>query len=427
MKAMGGNNRMAGALAALAGMTFLGSTLVTVPAATAAETCPVGVPGSFDFNGDGSADLAAFVNGSQPFGLPDRIQSADLNGDACADIVELVDNSTVAWTLGSPDGLDTASRQVIEVQGEEGSAFIESVAAMRQGDKSQIIAATMCSQDAGCSDPYLDVVTLDAEGGLASRHRIGTGAPDGDDLADVSADDGVVVVGYGESNQALVFTSDGTAPSGLAYRTKITQDSPGVPGSSEDGDYFGLSVAVRDGYLAVGVPGETTSGVKRTGRVQLFKWDATAKSFTPGRSLSQNTKGIVGTNEKDDQFGSAVAIGRGLTGANSYDVIVGTPYENVGSVVDAGSVTVANFSKAVYRTYTQSTSKVPGKVKKSARFGYKVGFVSSKTDSAGSLAAWSAAGCAVDSYLPTVAYTSAGRLTSTTGWNSLAGACSPPS
>ena len=175
------------------------------------------------------------------------------------------------------------------------------------------------------------------------------------------------------------------------------------------------------------MPGETTSGVKRTGRVQLFKWDATAKSFTPGRSLSQNTKGIVGTNEKDDQFGSAVAIGRGLTGANSYDVIVGTPYENVGSVVDAGSVTVANFSKAVYRTYTQSTSKVPGKVKKSARFGYKVGFVSSKTDSAGSLAAWSAAGCAVDSYLPTVAYTSAGRLTSTTGWNSLAGACSPPS
>lgn len=185
-----------------------------------AETCLVRMPASFDFNGDGSADRAAFASDSQPFGSPDKIQSADLNGDACADIVELVDASP--------------------------------------------------------------------------------------------------------------------PPSSHRARLPSTRRVPVLT-------WWFLRAQRRQEHWP--------SAVVQVGcdRQELHTW-----SFA-----ESNTKGIVGTNEKADQFGSAVAIGRGLTGANSYDVIVGTPYENVGS----GSMPLRSRSRTYRRRFTAPTPSQPPMVR----------------------------------------------------------------
>jgi hypothetical protein len=149
----------------------------------------------------------------------------------------------------------------------------------------------------------------------------------------------------------------------------------------EAGDRFGRAVALRDGHLAIGAPHETIGRARATGQVQLLRWNAATTSFEPLRAVHQGSAGVPGTNETGDHFGGALAIARGLTAAGSWDVVIGTPDENVGSIVDAGAVAVANVTAASYRKLSQDTSGMPGKAERQhpeavARgefFGYAVG------------------------------------------------------
>jgi hypothetical protein len=115
-----------------------------------------------------------------------------------------------------------------------------------------------------------------------------------------------------------------------------TQDSKGVPGTAEAGDHFGASLTGPFLNVLVGVPGEDVGHLKDAGQVQYF----TAPNFgphvfAPGPAATQDSNGVPGTAEAGDQFGASVGPQRG-------GFAVGAPGEDVGTVKDAGSVTLLN-------------------------------------------------------------------------------------
>ncbi|MFG2299806.1 FG-GAP and VCBS repeat-containing protein [Actinacidiphila glaucinigra] len=90
---------------------------------------------------------------------------------------------------------------------------------------------------------------------------------------------------------------------------KFSQDTAGVPGASEDEDFFGAAVSAGDvngdGYadLAIGAPGEALSGKRRAGMVTVLFGRAGGLSGSGAKAFSQSTSGVAGAVENDDSFG----------------------------------------------------------------------------------------------------------------------------
>ncbi|MEV8594244.1 FG-GAP and VCBS repeat-containing protein [Streptomyces sp. NPDC052012] len=106
------------------------------------------------------------------------------------------------------------------------------------------------------------------------------------------------------------------AAGGLSTRppVRITQDSAGVPGTAETGDRFGWSLTAGDtdgdGYtdIAIGAAGEAIGSVRGAGAVTVLRGSASGLTGTGAKSFSQNTSGVPGTAEAEDQFGYAVHL-----------------------------------------------------------------------------------------------------------------------
>lgn len=117
----------------------------------------------------------------------------------------------------------------------------------------------------------------------------------------------------------------------VAHQTTITQDSLGVPGTDEDSDSFGSSVALADldddGYadLVTGSPGENI----RAGGVTTVHGASTGWRTTGNCFYSQNTRGIPGVAEEDDLFGAALTL-LDQDRDGYVDLTVGAPGENNG-------------------------------------------------------------------------------------------------
>ena len=155
----------------------------------------------------------------------------------------------------------------------------------------------------------------------------------------------------------------------------FTQDSPGIPGTAETGDRFGASLTQSElppfpdpRTVAIGAPGEDVGSVKDAGSVTVLKRSGT--QFLPTISLTQATAGIPGTVEAGDQFGAALAYRDDRTMA------IGIPGEDLGSVVDAGSVQIVRVGKSnistPYPSITEDTPGTPGVVQANSRFGSSV-------------------------------------------------------
>jgi len=93
---------------------------------------------------------------------------------------------------------------------------------------------------------------------------------------------------------------------------RISQDSPGLPGTPEPGDLFGFALAAPlvqttdEASLLIGVPGETINGVIEVGLIHQLATNEFAPDTASGRTFDQSTSGVQGDPADVDLFGLAL-------------------------------------------------------------------------------------------------------------------------
>lgn len=177
-----------------------------------------------------------------------------------------------------------------------------------------------------------------------------------DDLAigapfedNTTSDEGAVMVIYAASPLIPGGTSAGLTAEGSQF---FLQEEDGVPANAESGDRFGTTLATGDFDgdavfdLAVGIPRENVDGKTDAGAlVVLFGRQATpivdpgGLSAAGSQVFDSESPGVGGTIESGDQFAAALAAGD-FDNNGRDDLAVGVPNEDLGSVANAGWLSV---------------------------------------------------------------------------------------
>jgi hypothetical protein len=121
----------------------------------------------------------------------------------------------------------------------------------------------------------------------------------------------------------------------------FTQDTAGVPGTADPQDNLGFGLATgdfnRDGFadLAIGVPGEDIDTIGSAGAVIALYGSAGGLTTTDAQLLTQ----AGGATELNDSVGAALAAGD-FNHDGFADLVASVSGEDVGSVLDAGAVSI---------------------------------------------------------------------------------------
>jgi hypothetical protein len=218
-----------------------------------------GTPGSYDRSRDDDPDR---------FGM--RLALDDFNGDGKADLAVAAPGSPV-----TADGVRKRDAGTITVLYSDGSR-IGVTGAVQISQQTTGIPGTAGQED------WFGAI-------LASGDSTGDGRAE---LAAYSPGDNYVTV----------------IPGGLNFSgvKGWTQNSAGIPGSTESGDWWGGSLRFADvkgigqDSLLVGAPGENSD----SGAVTVIHPAPTGLTGYGAQWFSQNTTGVPGTAERDDYFGS---------------------------------------------------------------------------------------------------------------------------
>src|SRR6266540_3178625 len=151
---------------------------------------------------------------------------------------------------------------------------------------------------------------------------------------------------------------------------QFTQDTPGIVGAAETDDGFGEALAAGDfnnigvDDLGVGAPSEDVGAAVNGGSVNVLYGSAAGLSATGNQQFTEDTPGVAGVTEGDDHLGHLLA-GGDFNNDNRADLAVAALFEDVGTIVDAGAVTVlygsaSGLSGAGSQQLTQDTPGVPG-------------------------------------------------------------------
>lgn len=322
------------------------SLAAAVPAASARSAATLS-----DINGDGKADLVVgmpdynnrggvwirFAGGGTQILTPtslafdnsrfgEAVLVRDFNGDGYADIAVGARNyaggdGTVVWFRGGPGGV-SFSKVFDQFDGDPGSQL-------------------------GASLAYLD---------SKPRPVLAVGAP------------GYADAGHPGAGAVRLFSlrGDGT----VNKMTWLTQNSPGVPGVSQDDDSFGHSVASTGNALVIGAPNKSVGSVRGAGQVALLA--RTGELTFKGRAIHQNSNGVPDKAEHDDNFGYSVAAGLGM-------IAIGVPGESFGGNHHAGAVQVFTYrggtSVKALALRHQNYPGIPGSNEPGDRWGHSVAFV----------------------------------------------------
>jgi hypothetical protein len=351
---------------------------------------------------------------------------ADFNGDHCADLAFGVDSGAVPGgkpetgfvvvLYGSTAGITTDGAQLLS----EDSLF-----GAGSGQSGEVFGGDLKSGDLN-DDGYAELVVgvpdekvgSEYAGGVAVIYGSASGLnqgstpavlvtqdtpgvpdtaenPDGFGVALACGDfdgDGVddLAVGVpGENDYGIVEVIPGAARTGVnpAAATKFSQNTTGVPSSSEGGDGFGWALAAGDvtgdgrADLAIGVLGENNSGdqfpvAQGEGAVNFLRGSPTGLTGSGAQYWSQSTAGVAGVAGSTDVFGAALVMAR-LDNDSLLDLAIGAPGDSIGSVRDAGSVTILlgrstglSTAGAGGERITQDTPGLPNTPERGDGFGF---------------------------------------------------------
>ncbi|UPT46827.1 MULTISPECIES: trypsin-like serine protease [Streptomyces] len=172
-----------------------------------------------------------------------------------------------------------------------------------------------------------------------SPQHLAIGAP-GEAIGGM-ADAGAVSVFNHKLNAAKI-------PTGLAG---LDQNLAEIEDASEASDTFGFSLSMTayrpnaaatgtESLLVVGTPGEGTSTIATTGRIDVLRLTPTGFSQLSG--VHQGSTGVTGANEAGDRFGHTVSAvstrPESVSTAQNSLVAVGVPGEDIGTAPDAGGI-----------------------------------------------------------------------------------------
>ncbi len=139
-------------------------------------------------------------------------------------------------------------------------------------------------------------------------------------------------IGTATDAGSVTFVYDNSETGALTSAATFSQDTPGIPGSSEAGDHFGASLGTFGTRFDVGVPDEALGTLRGAGTVDIFGVkQGSATPLQPG-ALTQNSPGVSGADEAGDHFGAA------LVATSNDGSCIGVPGEDLGAKADTGRV-----------------------------------------------------------------------------------------
>ena len=252
--------------------------------------------------------------------------------------------------------------------------FGENLAAAGNGGAVNVLYGTATGLT-GAGSQFLTQDSPGVPGGAEPDDSFGlalaVGDFDGDGFADLAVgvpsedlganiDAGAVNVLYGTASR---LTGTGSQ--------LVTQDSPGVGSSAEGEDAFGSTLAAGDfdgdGFadLAVGVWRENVGAAANGGAVNVLYGTAGGLTGAGSQFLTQDSPGVPGGVEPDDEFG--FALGAGDFNRDRFaDLAVGAPGEDFVGAADRGGVvnvlrgSAGGLSGAGSQLFTQDSPGVPG-------------------------------------------------------------------